>query len=78
MSGSLVWNTTRFVECILEDKEWTPGYADVAGTIWFWSEGEAIGATRVEYIRSFLLRVVARLEGDRAQAESSDQQEPPA
>lgn len=71
MSGSFVWNT-RFVECSLEKQEWMPGYADVAGVVWFWSEDDAIVATRVEYVRSFLLTVAASWGRDIAQDQNSD------
>ena len=75
MSGSLVWNT-RFVECSNEGKEWTPGYADVAGMVWFWSEDDVIAATRVEYVRSFLLTVAASWGRDRGQAAASGKAQP--
>ncbi|MVT64962.1 hypothetical protein GPL21_07560 [Bradyrhizobium pachyrhizi] len=70
MGGSLVWNT-RFVECSSHGREWEPGYADVAGMIWFWSENDVIAATRVEYVRSFLLTVAASWGRDRAQADET-------
>lgn len=54
MSGSLVWNT-RFVECALEGKDWTPEEAVVTGLLWAWPDERSIVATRIEYVRSFLL-----------------------
>jgi hypothetical protein len=76
MSGSLAWNT-RFVECAIEKKEWTPGYADVAGMLWLWSEDGNIVATRVEYVRSFLLTIAVRWGHDLARAKMSGQEKPP-
>ncbi|MCK1394308.1 hypothetical protein [Bradyrhizobium sp. 1] len=71
MSGSLVWNT-RFMECAMVGKDWTPGYSDVAGMVWFWNENDVIAATRVEYIRSFLLRVATAWKRGWEQTSESD------
>ena len=59
MSGSLVWNT-RFVECALAGREWTPNEAIVTGLLWSWPDERCIVATRIEYVRSFLLSVFDR------------------
>jgi hypothetical protein len=54
MSGSLVWNT-RFVECALQQKDWTPEEAVVTGLLWSWPNERRVVAIRIEYVRSFLL-----------------------
>jgi hypothetical protein len=57
-SGSLVWNT-RFVEFWGTGEEWKPELAQVTGLVWGWpSEAGVIVATRIEYVRSFLLRFI--------------------
>lgn len=68
MSGSLVWNT-RCVEITAEGKrDWTPDDAIVTGLLWAWPAEDRLVATRIEFVRSFLLRFVesyARLESAR-------------
>lgn len=54
MSGSLVWNT-RFVETSLAGEVWSPSDAVVTGLLWSWPDEQRIVATRIEYVRSFLL-----------------------
>jgi hypothetical protein len=54
MSGSLVWNT-RFVEMSRRNEHWSPGDAVVTGLLWSWPDESKIVATRIEYVRSFLL-----------------------
>ena len=56
MSGSLVWNT-KFVECMRENKSWSPAEAVVTGLLRSWPTEDRIVATRIEYVRSFLLSV---------------------
>lgn len=57
-SGSTVWNT-RFVEAKMSGSAWTPDLALVTGVVWGWpSSVGCLVATRVEYIRSFLLEVI--------------------
>ncbi len=57
-SGSLVWNT-RFVETFGKGPNWTPECAEVTGLVWGWpSSAACLVATRIEYVRSFLLRMV--------------------
>jgi len=56
-SGSAVWNT-GFVESRMAGEPWTPDMARVSGIVWGWpSSSGCIVATRVEYVRSFLLSV---------------------
>ncbi|MBX3534571.1 MAG: hypothetical protein KF826_09485 [Xanthobacteraceae bacterium] len=56
-SGSLVWNT-RFVETFGKGPNWTPECAEVTGLVWGWpSSAACLVATRIEYVRSFLLRM---------------------
>ncbi len=56
-SGSLVWNT-RFVEHWGKQPSWTPDCAQVTGLVWGWPSSLAcIVATRIEYVRSSLLRL---------------------
>ena len=58
-SGSLVWNT-RFVECAQNGKPWSVDCAEVTGLVWLWvPDATCLVATRVEYVRSFLLRVMS-------------------
>jgi hypothetical protein len=58
-SGSLVWNT-RFVERTQANQPWSPDCAQVTGLVWGWPSSEAcLVATRAEYVRSFLLRVIS-------------------
>lgn len=62
-SGSTVWNT-RFVESRIAGVSWTPEQAVVTGVIWGWpSEASCLVATRVEYVRSFLLDVLSGIQG---------------
>lgn len=57
-SGSVVWNT-GFVEAKMNGVPWTPDRARVTGIVWGWPSGNGcLVATRVEYIRSFLLSAV--------------------
>lgn len=58
LSGSTVWNTA-FVEAKMRGRPWTPDMARVTGIVWGWpsSDGSLV-ATRVEYLRAFLLDVV--------------------
>jgi hypothetical protein len=57
-SGSLVWNT-RFVECWQKNERWSVDQAQVTGLVWGWPSGAAcLVVTRIEYVRSFLLRVI--------------------
>jgi hypothetical protein len=60
MSGSLVWNTA-FVEASQAGKAWSPGYAKVTGLLWSWPDEHRIVATRIEYVRSFLLECMEGL-----------------
>ena len=54
-SGSTVWNT-RYVECLLAGKPWTPEEARVTGVVCRWRSGDTgIVVLRVEYLRSWLL-----------------------
>jgi hypothetical protein len=72
MSGSLVWNT-RFVECALDKKDWTPEEAVVTGLLWSWPDEHHVVATRIEYVRSFLLSALDQwrvAEAAEAQAQS--------
>lgn len=57
-SGSLVWNT-RFVECARNDQPWSVDCAQVTGIAWLWvPEAGCLVATRAEYVRRFLRRVI--------------------
>lgn len=59
-SGSLVWNT-RFVEFTNNERPWSPDCAQITGLVWGWPSSEAcLIATRVEYVRSFLLRAITQ------------------
>lgn len=58
MSGSLVWNT-RFVQCSKENRNWSPAEAVVTGLLWSWPSEQRIVATRIEYVRSFLLSTLS-------------------
>jgi hypothetical protein len=54
-SGSAVWNT-RFRECILTGKTWSPLISDVTGIVWGWnSRDRCLLATRIEHVRRFML-----------------------
>ena len=82
MSGSLVWNT-RFVEVSLQGKAWTPADAVVTGLLWSWPDESRIVATRIEYVRSFLLDAAHVLYQtqtlvERAGVEPAAHPEPPA
>ena len=57
MSGSLIWNT-KFVETSLQRRLWSPSDAVVTGLLWSWPEESRIVATRIEYVRSFLLEAM--------------------
>ncbi|TWW52756.1 hypothetical protein FSC46_00935 [Pseudomonas aeruginosa] len=58
-SGSTVWDT-GFVRAKMMNEKWTPEMARVTGVVWGWpSCAGSIIATRAEYVRSFLLGVVA-------------------
>jgi hypothetical protein len=58
-SGSLIWNT-RFVECGQNGQPWSVDCAQITGLVWLWvPEAACLVATRVEYVRSFLLRVIS-------------------
>jgi hypothetical protein len=58
-SGSLVWNT-RFVEREQNSQPWNVDCAQVTGLVWLWvPDAASLVATRVEYVRSFLLRVIS-------------------
>lgn len=60
LSGSTVWDT-GFVAAKMAGVRWTPDCARVTGVIWGWPSGNAcLVATRAEYLRSFLLSVVAQ------------------
>lgn len=49
-SGSLVWNS-RFVECMKNDKEWSPQEACVTGIVWGWPSSNAcLLATKIEHL----------------------------
>lgn len=62
LSGSTVWNT-RFVECQMQGKPWTPEQAMVTGVVWGWpSNIGCLVAIRAEYVRSFLLEAAVRLK----------------
>jgi hypothetical protein len=57
-SGSLVWNT-HYVDSVTQGFPWKPEYAEVTGIVWGWpSSAACILATRIEYVRSFLLLVI--------------------
>lgn len=61
LSGSTVWNTA-VVEAKMRGVEWTPDMARVTGVVWGWPSNEGcLVATRIEYVRSFLLDVVHML-----------------
>lgn len=58
LSGSTVWNTA-VVEAKMRGVEWTPNMARVTGVVWGWpSNAGCLVATRIEYVRSFLLDAV--------------------
>ncbi|WP_316173350.1 MULTISPECIES: hypothetical protein [unclassified Bradyrhizobium] len=52
MSGSVVWNT-KYRQCAVEKREWSPDQAVVTGLLWAWPHESRIIATRVEYLREF-------------------------
>lgn len=55
LSGSTVWNT-GVVEAKMRGIPWTPDCARVTGIIWGWPSSDGcLVATRVEYLRAFLL-----------------------
>lgn len=61
-SGSLVWNT-NFVRAVTTGHEWKPEYAEVTGIVWGWpSSAACIIATRIEYVRSFLLHALEEMK----------------
>lgn len=61
LSGSTVWNTS-FVEAKVHGIAWTPEMAKVTGVVWGWpSNVGCLVATRAEYLRSFLLSALAKL-----------------
>lgn len=61
LSGSVVWNT-GFVEAKMRGMKWTPDMARVTGIVWGWPSNEGcLVATRIEYLRSFLLDAVHML-----------------
>lgn len=58
LSGSTIWNTA-FVEAKMRGLEWTPEMARVTGIVWGWPSSDGcLVATRVEYLRAFLLNAV--------------------
>lgn len=57
-SGALVWNT-RYIELVSQGYAWTPEDAKLTGLVWAWpSSAACLVSTRIEYVRSFLLRVL--------------------
>lgn len=60
MSGSLVWNTRR-IECLAQNKEWSPELAQVTGMLCRWDSPTAcVIAIRIEVILDFLKRRTSR------------------
>ena len=58
LSGSLVWNTRR-VECMTQNREWSPDLAQVTGMLCRWDPAiSAVFAVRIEVLRGFLERYV--------------------
>ncbi len=58
-SGSLVWNTRR-IECLQNDKPWTPESAQVTGILWAWpSQSSCLLATRVEKLPLHILAAIS-------------------
>lgn len=58
LSGSLVWNTRR-VECMAQNREWSPALAQVTGMLCRWDSAiSAVYAVRIEVLRAFLERHV--------------------
>lgn len=54
LSGSLVWNTRR-VECMNQNRQWSPDQAQVTGMLCRWDSAiSAVYAVRVEVIRAFI------------------------
>jgi hypothetical protein len=73
MSGSLIWNT-KFVETSSQGKLWAPSDAVVTGLLWSWPEESRVVATRIEYVRSFLLEAMHKLHGATSRATSKSGQ----
>jgi hypothetical protein len=64
LSGSVVWNT-RFVELWGNGSDWNPDCAEVTGLLWGWpSSAACVVATRIEYVRSFLLRAITSMKSN--------------
>ena len=60
LSGSLVWNTRR-VECMTQQREWSPELAQVTGMLCRWDSAvSAVYAVRIEVLRGFLERHVPK------------------
>jgi hypothetical protein len=58
LSGSLVWNTRR-VECLAQNREWSPDLAQVTGLLCRWdSPTSTVMAIRIEVVVDFLRRHV--------------------
>jgi hypothetical protein len=56
LSGALVWNTRR-IECLAQNKEWTPDLAQVTGLLCRWdSPTSTVMAVRIEVVLDFLMR----------------------
>lgn len=56
LSGSLVWNTRR-LECLQQNRRWTPDLAQVTGILCRWdSTTSAVIAVRIEIVLEFLRR----------------------
>ena len=62
LSGSTLWNT-GYVEAMNNGCQWQPEMATVTGVIWGWpsSNGHLL-ATRSEYLSSFLLQALSKME----------------
>lgn len=59
LSGSLLWNTRR-IECLRDDRPWSPDMAQVSGMLCRWDSNlVSVQATRIEVIRDFLSRHTA-------------------
>ena len=60
-SGSAVWDT-GLVRSRMNDQDWSPDCARVTGLVWGWPSSNAcIVATKIEYVRSFLLSAIDQL-----------------
>ena len=60
-SGSSVWDT-GFVKARMQRKDWSPDDARLTGLVWGWPSSKAcIVATRIEYVRSFLLAAIEKM-----------------